>query len=76
MTDEVHLQVPAYETRFFQNIKRVTMFDVARNNAFRESHNIESPLLQIKKFGKADGFAMRAEHLKNDFPKCKKKLYM
>ena len=41
------------------------MFDVVRNNAIRESLNIESLLLQSKRFGEVDGLAMQAEYLKN-----------
>ena len=35
--------------RFWQKMKEVTMFDKLRNNAIRESLNIESLLLRIER---------------------------
>ena len=49
MTEKVRSQMQSSEMRFLQKIKRDTMFDKHRNTAIRESLNIESLLLRIKR---------------------------
>ena len=44
MTEEVRSQMQAYNMRFLQKIKGVTMFDKLCNTAIQESLNIESLL--------------------------------
>ena len=49
MTERVRSQMQASEMRFLRKIKSVTMFDIHRSTAIRESLDIESLLLRIER---------------------------
>ena len=49
MTERVRSQMQASDMRFLRKIKGITMFDKLRNSAIRESLDIESLLLRIKR---------------------------
>ena len=49
MTERVRSQMQAFEMRFLGKIKGVMMFDKLRNSLIRQSVDIESLLLRIKR---------------------------